>query len=111
MLRIRHESHHYARLDAPYPTLAEASPGVSPYRGRFGPRRITPRPVARITSSVPARGFMAFSHLIDHLLDDPGVADAITALERQSIVVSSLPLLEIFALVVDELCMTSWPVL
>src|SRR5215207_5882304 len=35
---------------------------------------------------------MAFSHLIDHLLDDPGVANAITALERQSIVVSDLPI-------------------
>ena len=34
---------------------------------------------------------MAFSHLIDHLLDDPGVADAIAALERQSIVVPDLP--------------------
>src|SRR5918998_6183368 len=40
---------------------------------------------------LPARGSMAFSHLIDHLLDDPGVANAITALERQSIVVSDLP--------------------
>src|SRR5215207_7917695 len=35
---------------------------------------------------------MAFSHLIDHLLDDPGVANAITALERQSMVVSDLPI-------------------
>ena len=34
---------------------------------------------------------MAFSHLIDHLLDDPGVADAITVLERQSIVIPDLP--------------------
>jgi transcription-repair coupling factor (superfamily II helicase) len=34
---------------------------------------------------------MAFSHLIDHLRDDPGVATAITALERQSIVVPDLP--------------------
>src|ERR671911_2980171 len=34
---------------------------------------------------------MAFSHLIDHLLDDPGVEDAIAALEHQSIVISDLP--------------------
>src|SRR5215211_5850581 len=34
---------------------------------------------------------MAFSHLIAHLLDDPGVANAITALERQSVIVSDLP--------------------
>ena len=34
---------------------------------------------------------MAFSHLINHLRDDPGVADAITALDRQSIVVPDLP--------------------
>src|SRR5215204_7449043 len=34
---------------------------------------------------------MAFSHLIDHLLDDPGVANAITVLERQSIVIPDLP--------------------
>jgi transcription-repair coupling factor (superfamily II helicase) len=33
---------------------------------------------------------MAFSHLIDHLLDDPGIAKAITALEHQSIVVPDL---------------------
>src|SRR5215204_3013823 len=34
---------------------------------------------------------MAFSHLIDHLVDDPGVADAIAVLERQSIVIPDLP--------------------
>ena len=34
---------------------------------------------------------MAFSHLIDHLLDDPGVEHAIAALERQSIVIPDLP--------------------
>src|SRR5918999_2375333 len=34
---------------------------------------------------------MAFSHLIDHLLDDPGVGNAIAALERQSLVIPDLP--------------------
>src|SRR5215208_3967393 len=34
---------------------------------------------------------MAFSHLIEHLLDDPGVELAIAALERQSIVIPDLP--------------------
>src|SRR5215218_7268354 len=34
---------------------------------------------------------MAFSHLIDHLLHDPGVENAIAALERQSIVIPDLP--------------------
>ena len=40
---------------------------------------------------LPARGSMAFSHLIDHLLGDPGIADAIAVLERQSIVVPDVP--------------------
>jgi transcription-repair coupling factor (superfamily II helicase) len=34
---------------------------------------------------------MAFSHLIEHLLHDPGVELAIAALERQSIVIPDLP--------------------
>ena len=34
---------------------------------------------------------MAFSHLIDHLRDDPGVAAALAALERRSVVVPDLP--------------------
>ncbi|MBW3634170.1 MAG: hypothetical protein KY456_14190, partial [Chloroflexi bacterium] len=33
---------------------------------------------------------MAFSHLIDHLLEDPGIAKAIAALEHQSVVVPDL---------------------
>src|SRR5262245_271334 len=33
---------------------------------------------------------MPFSHLIDHLREDPGVASALTALERQSILIPDL---------------------
>ena len=35
---------------------------------------------------------MAFSHLIDHLRDDPGIAAALTALNRGSITIPDLPL-------------------
>ena len=54
---------------------------------------------------------MAFSHLIDHLLDDPGVADAIAALERQSIVVSDLPVSARAALAAAAISRQSGPVL
>src|SRR3954447_21250154 len=33
---------------------------------------------------------MAFSHLIDHLLEDPGVASAVAALDKQSILIPDL---------------------
>src|SRR5688572_31587881 len=54
---------------------------------------------------------MAFSHLTDHLLDDPGVADAITALDRQSIVVSDLPIPARAALGAAAISRHSGPVL
>ncbi|MCD6033717.1 MAG: hypothetical protein K0S78_5903, partial [Thermomicrobiales bacterium] len=79
------------RRDTAYRTPAAACREESRRRGRFGAPRITPRRTCRDTSIFPARGSMAFSHLIDHLLDDPGVAEAISALERQSISVPDLP--------------------
>src|ERR671912_1918346 len=54
---------------------------------------------------------MALSHLVDHLLDDPGVADAITALERQSIVVSDLSIPARAALAAAAISRHSGPVL
>src|SRR5215213_7022949 len=60
---------------------------------------------------LPARGSMAFSHLIDHLLDDPGVADAIAALERQSIVIPDLPVSARAALAAAAISRQSGPIL
>src|SRR3954467_384021 len=60
---------------------------------------------------LPVRGFMAFSHLIDHLLDDPGVAAAITVLERQSIVIPDLPVSARAALAAAAISRQSRPVL
>src|SRR5215203_101826 len=89
---IRHEVRCSVGLDAAYRTRDAARPETSRRHGRFDDRRITPRPAARVPLFLPARGSMALSHLIDHLLRDPGVADAIAALERQSIVVPDLPI-------------------
>src|SRR4051794_28692801 len=60
---------------------------------------------------LPTRGFMTFSHLIDHLLDDPGVAAAITVLERQSIVIPDLPVSARAALAAAAISRQSGPVL
>jgi transcription-repair coupling factor (superfamily II helicase) len=54
---------------------------------------------------------MAFSHLIDHLLDDPGIADAITVLQRQSIVIPDLPVSARAALAAAAISRQSGPVL
>jgi hypothetical protein len=54
---------------------------------------------------------MAFSHLIDHLLDDPGVAAAITDLKRQSIVIPDLPLSARAALAAAAISRQSGPIL
>src|SRR5918993_2589446 len=54
---------------------------------------------------------MAFSHLIDHLLDDPGVADAITVLQRESIVIPDLPVSARAALAAAAISRQSGPVL
>src|SRR5829696_4970523 len=77
--------------DAAYRTTEAAHPEGQGRHGRFGGRRSMPRPVDGVRLIFPVRGSMAFPHLIDHLLDDPGVEDAIAALERQSIVIPDLP--------------------
>src|SRR5829696_3231123 len=77
--------------DAAYRTTEAAHPEGQGRHGRFGGRRSMPRPVDGVRLIFPVRGSMAFPHLIDHLLDDPGVEDAVAALERQSIVIPDLP--------------------
>ena len=54
---------------------------------------------------------MAFSHIIDHLLEDPGVASVVSALERQSIVVPDLPVSARAALAAAAVSRHSGPVL
>src|SRR5688572_31675396 len=54
---------------------------------------------------------MAFPHLIDHLLRDPGVEGAIAALERQSIVIPDLPVAARAALAAAAISRRPGPVL
>src|SRR5688572_25860590 len=102
---------YYVRLDEAYRTTEAARPEGRRRHGRFGGRRIMPRPVDSVRLILPARGSMAFSHLIEHLLDDPGVEDAIAALERQSIVIPDLPVAARAALAASAISRQSGSVL
>src|SRR5688500_5339829 len=102
---------YYVRLDAAYRTTEAARPEGRQHHGRFGGRRIVPRPVDWVRFILPARGSMAFPQLIDHLLDDPGVEGAISGLDVRSIVIPDLPVAARAALAASAISRQSGSVL